>query len=1328
MPFGPDPRYTQDAIIADLDPAAKKAPEAPVESPSVVDTLAAGFRQSNVISSAYQRGTMPDPDLPDTDPNYDPLDHVKGFEAEKWDFVTLRTPSEVEGRKQRILAERQDKETLERAGWGGTATELLGGALDPSFLVGALVPESLLAKGILATRARAAATHGALGAALYEGGMQAVQDDRTVGDSLMNIGSGALLGGVLGHLINKVSSAELAPLMAAIDEEFGRASTAGAAAVRTGNLADETLARGAAGVSKAISKTKGIRTSLDVVLNSESVEARQALHAMTDVSPMTAGNAKGIPNVNTFGPSDVAGSAENAIARHERTVADFIDMSQQEFANYAERVPKGEAGRMNAKQFYAHVSKTLRNGDVSGIPEVDKAAREMRTKVFNPLWEDAKLLGQYEDPVKAAQQRATTKAVDKYVRAESKQQYSNYAANTNKDIKVKLEDFKSKQKEDSSVLENNVRERAAQGLSTIDAVRSIGTAKAESLGDAAILKFEQRLAVLEVPRAGGTKATFGLSQVHKALFEARNELTRATDVIKSVRTQTVEKATTQAQRTKASAVATEQITALRTEFNANAAVLRAKLRDSVAKAKLAAKDVESKSLRKAAKQQLKAAHQLRRELNAAKDAARAERQVAANNAKKIRADAAKELADLRTINARLRDDNAQALGRPLTRRRFMKEAAKGGSADKNVQAVTKLLQDQQMGKLADRVTVPKVDPRYINKLMADKSYFTRMFDREALRLNRAGWDQKLFDWFSRSSEAAPEEIKAAVKDATDKILGNDVGLANFHVKINTPKAGPLNDRTLDIPSDMIEEFLVNDPIKVARAYMREMAPRVELARRGLDDEGMKQLLSSIDDKYTIAAEKAKSSIKDAVKLNKRLGKLDDEKVMVQQHLLRVRDRLQGRASLPDPSTTKMGRRVLKGMQNFQHIVAAAKMGGTAITGGTMDLAKVMAQYGFAPTFAKLAKLAVSPEFRQYAAKQARRAGARVEVALAKRVEAYTEGALTEGWASNLSHGVYKYTGLNHITDFNRTLSAVMFEDEMLKFASKVAKGDALPQYVRTRLASHGLGDAEMKEIAAEVSRHGAKSDGVRISGSADWDNKLLADKYDAAILKDSRITVQQPGAADRVWWMDSPTGKFIGQLKSFALSAPTRMLMGGLQMAGQGAGLRSARFFGYMLIGGYITHAIRSEIAGRKPATSPNQMAVEALTESGLMGIMPDVLAPPTRLFSPLINKKLEAAGLPRVMPNASARYSDQNLMSAYGGPAIGTALDMFGMAPRLADGTISQNDLHAIRRILPYQNYAPLRRGINALEGEVGEAFGLKDSTQNSFLGRLTESTEITQ
>ncbi len=989
MPVINDPRFDGGALAGPIDYERFTVPVVERKD-STLDVLAAAARQTTLAGAGYERLSTSNPDLPDAPPDWDPLDHVQGFEEYAADLGDARSPSELQGMKNRLKVRRQDMDVLERAGGKGFAASLLFGVVDPSFLASAFVPEVTMARNVMLAKTLTAVARGATGAAAYETGMQSLQTGRTALESVYTIGGGAILSGVLGNLLHRIPVSASTQLRNVINAE-ARSEVGAAAVARPTTLAEESIARGAAGMSKGMKNTPLVGTDLDVVMGSESVMARLAVQDLADVPQALGKNAHGVPTP--------ARTVESAVVQHEARVADFIDLTAEQWKLYRARVPAGE--RMRKGDFYASIASASRRGDTIGIAEVDEAARFLRSRVFDPLKDDAQKFG---------------------------------------------------------------------------------------------------------------------------LFAAQKE------------------------------------------------------------------------------------------------------------------------------------------------------------------------------------------GREVGKVVGADSYFRRMYDRDVIRKNLSEWHQTLASHFLKNTKASPIEVAAAVEDVTRTIMHADVGQSNWSAMVNVPAAGPLKGRTLDIPDEAIEKFLINDPVRVARSYVRDLAPQVEMARKFGDVE-MKDRLSQMADDYNIKRETVRQSDATDAAKNKALERLTEQEQATAQALVRIRDRVLNRSGRISPEAGEGVRRAVGAARGWRNLVAASKLGATAITGGLMDTAKIAAQYGFMPTISNLIRLTTSPAYRALTRAQARRAGSAVEVALSRRVQVAFDGALTEGWTSKLAHGVYKYTGLNHIVDFNRMLSATLLEDSVLKAAGRVGEGKAIGAFERTRLASLGLGDDELKAVSKEIAKHGGVVDGIRVSGSADWDDKALADIYDAAILKESKITVQQPGAADRVWWMDSETGKLIGQLKSFSLSAPTRLLSGGLQMAGQGEYGRAARFFGVMMMGGYLTHALRQTAAGFFITTDPETAAFEAFTESGLGGIFPDVFSP--------IGRRLGIFG-------SSVRYADRNALSAYGGPALGTVQDLYEVAFNRTAGGISASDLHAIRRLLPYQNVWYLRRAINALEGEASEALELEGATPQTFGERLAETKPL--
>lgn len=588
------------------------------------------------------------------------------------------------------------------------------------------------------------------------------------------------------------------------------------------------------------------------------------------------------------------------------------------------------------------------------------------------------------------------------------------------------------------------------------------------------------------------------------------------------------------------------------------------------------------------------------------------------------------------------------------------------------------------------------------EVVGAESYVMRLYDRQKIRANRGEWDELLTQYFE-AQDRPRNEARAVAEDVTRTILGTDRGLANFDAAFGVPDAGPLQERVLAIRDELIEKFLENDPVKVASRYVRSLGPQVEVVKH-FGDKDMSGAFQRIRDEFDILRERARNAGGD-------VSKLSEQEADVLRTLARVRDRVYGRAGTLGIDASPQERAAAQILRGWRNLVASAKLGGTALTGGVQDLYRVVAQYGFAPTFGRLARLAASPAFRQLSRANARRMGVAVEVALARRVMVAADGAITEGWTQRLAERVFKVSGLNHVTDMWRTLSATLIEDRILKAASDVAGGHSLDDLLKARLARIGIDEQALRDIHHQASAHGADLEGVRVSGSMNWTDASLAETYESAILRESRLTVMQPGAADRTWWADGEIGKTLGQIKSFSLAAPVRLTMEPAQLIGHGRYLAAARFLGAMMVGGYLVHVFRQLAAGAVPTTDPAGAAGEAFSESGLAGVLPDIASPFARRFG---------------IFGESARFSDRNVTGAFGGPAVGTAADAYDVLFNRTQGGLSASDLRAIRRLLPFQNLWWARRAINALEGETAEALELPGADSANFLERAAQTQEL--
>jgi hypothetical protein len=177
------------------------APEAPGWS----DTFKAGWRQDNTIASQLTRSDLSAPTYKED--GFDPWSEIKGTPSEQnWEsFADIHNRKAFDMRRAQLEQEEADKRTLATAPWYKSVPASISAAvLDwPTLLPGGTVVRS--AKGGLSI-ARTAASVGiasAVSAAAQEAALQAEQQTRPLEESVVGIGSSAIVGALIGPVLAK---------------------------------------------------------------------------------------------------------------------------------------------------------------------------------------------------------------------------------------------------------------------------------------------------------------------------------------------------------------------------------------------------------------------------------------------------------------------------------------------------------------------------------------------------------------------------------------------------------------------------------------------------------------------------------------------------------------------------------------------------------------------------------------------------------------------------------------------------------------------------------------------------------------------------------------------------------------------------------------------------------------------------------------------------------------------------------------------------------------------------------------------------------------------
>tara|TARA_R100001440_G_scaffold46306_1_gene66087 strand:+ start:8249 stop:11299 length:3051 start_codon:yes stop_codon:yes gene_type:complete len=378
---------------------AKKAiplyedPETSV-SPSLRELSRALFRQENIVGSFITKETG----LPDSrkdNPYYDAYEFLT--EDEKLDefFVSKAifadNDEELASLRKQIARERKDKQTIEQ---GGAMSFIMGlpvALADPISLLtigGAVANTYKVGKSILSAGAVTGSITAA-DAAIQEAALHTQQLTRTFGQSSINIGASALLGGVLGASVAKLTKS-------GVDETFIKEledTLDPEAKIKTGK--NSVIKENVSDINPDENVNIGSTVGAEQVYGDVKVSGKWATRlvkalgfdplsrTITSANPFTRLTAVRLSENPIKMDGNAIQAAESLALLKSGRLAESLDNHYKLYRDFKKRTGR----QLNRKLFNEEVARSLRTGK-SDIPEVKSSADFWRKELYDPLKEE----------------------------------------------------------------------------------------------------------------------------------------------------------------------------------------------------------------------------------------------------------------------------------------------------------------------------------------------------------------------------------------------------------------------------------------------------------------------------------------------------------------------------------------------------------------------------------------------------------------------------------------------------------------------------------------------------------------------------------------------------------------------------------------------------------------------------------------------------------------------------------------------------------------------------------------------------------------------------
>jgi len=718
-------------------------------------------------------------------------------------------------------------------------------------------------------------------------------------------------------------------------------------------------------------------------------------------------------------------------------------------------------------------------------------------------------------------------------------------------------------------------------------------------------------------------------------------------------------------------------------------------------------------------------------------------------------------------------------GQPITRRQFKELAGRAMRTDdtmKGLEELDDLLVREGLPGAGGRPHYPEVDlvaqrwrkkvidplkdEAILRKLLPEgvtakgaASYLTRVFNSEYVVAHDQEFRTLVRHWMRGLEENRhlnDGQIDKLVDDAVMHIQGqvsNRIGYSGDS-RLEADPRKVTQQKTLLIPDNYrvgnirMADFLENDIEVLGRNYFNSLAPDVELARvygDGMDGVNGVRVYEDMIEEQRIKMQDLLRMGLSPKEIQKARKAIKEDFDGTWERFAGMRDRLRGTYGAPAPENVHKWR-VRVGRIARQHAVLGY-MGGVAVS-SIPDLVRAAGVHGMKRAIGDglypLMKSVLKPSMRRAMTQDLRDEGIGLELVLDLRAaELFNIGADFAGPLNRYERVLKTLSSrssmVNLLAPWNRTMkqyAGIVTQARMVR-AMKAAHDGTITPKEMSNLQYQGISPEQAKRMWTHYEQWGQDHDGFFVANHDMWgrgdvtpegiqaaaDAKLFA----ASIRTEVNRIIVTPDIGDKPLWTSTELGRTIFQFKSFAIAATQRIMISSLQQKDMAA-LNGI----IMLVGvGSMVSALKQKLrpediddpfGPRRDLTDlmddPLYWILEGVDRSGIVGIFTDGFN---------IADKFGWGPRTAFGMTESTRYAERNQIAAVAGASYGTAASAFNVIHAASPLTpFTQSNVHAIRRLLPFQNVFYLSWLFDAMEAGAIEAFDIPKTASSGRRRRL--------